>query len=390
MDQLTFANTASLLKANGYAPAPIGDGGKPLGPFAVLQIAYAKYTTNDDLPAAVLTSVPAARNAQDPVQDYRSTWLATLTMNVRDELVKDVDRIVAKYIGKGARCPVRLADDGSTLRVFQLSGDQFSTIATYDHALARVESAAGFVPVNGTWADGISLVDVMRNELPELDHERAKQLIGELNALLDAHAPPVAPPALYVAPPILKPGQSLRYGNTRAMDVLRGNGLQPLPVRWGQQQVEKDGYSDFMGNWHYNVSLDDHGVGINLRGFALVEQMGSTFRDDVDAAIRAMGPCLVRTVRGEQIPPNVGYLFRCYGGGGDEFVSTPTVGVQVRRTGLLELSGADTYGREFQWSRDLLTVRANELPALESHDTRRLRDALESLPSIVDYRRKRA
>lgn len=389
MDQLTFANTASLLKANGYAPAPIGDGGKPLGPFAVLQIAYAKYTTNDDLPPAVLAAVPAARNAQDPVQDHRSTWLATLTLNVRDALVKEVDAIVAKYIGKGTRCPVRVGDDGST-RVFRLAGDLFSVMATYDNDTARIESAAAWVPVNGTWVDGISLVDVMRDELPELDHERAQRLIGELNALLDAHTPPVVPPAPYVAQPILQPGQRMLYGNTRAMDELRANGFRPLPVRWGQDDIERNGYSDFMGNWHYNVPLDDHGVGIDLgRGFAELKQAGATFRHDVDEAIRSLGPCLVRTVRGEQNPPNVVYIFRCENGK-DEFVATPSVGVQVRRAGLLVLSGADTYGREYQWNRDLLTVRPSELPLLEPHDARRLHAVLEPLPSIVDYRRKRA
>jgi hypothetical protein len=388
MDQLTFAATASLLKANGYAPAPIGDGGKPLGPYAVMQIAYAKYTTNDDLPPAVLTSVPAARNEHDPVQDHRSTWLATLTMKVRDELVKDVDRIVAKHLGKDARCPVRVADDGSTLRVFRLTGELFSVMTTHDHDFARVESAAAFVPVNGDWVDGISVVDVMRDELPELDHDRAKQLIGELDALAEAHAPPVAPPVPYVAAPILQPGQRLLYGNTRAMAELRAHGFQPLPVRWGQQQLERDGYSDFMGNWHYNVPLYDHGVGVSLQGFALLEQGGATFRHDVDAAIRAMGPCLVRTVRGEQIPPNVAYVFRCYGGG-DETLYGPNVSVRVRRTGLLVLSGEDTYGRAYQWDRDVLTVKASSLAPLEPHDADRLRRALESLPSIVEYKRRK-
>jgi hypothetical protein len=388
MDQLTFAETASLLKANGYAPAPIGDSGKPLGPFAVMQVAYAKYTTNDGLPPSVLTAVPAARNEYDPVQDHRGTWLATLTMKARDEQVKEAESIVAKYIGKDARCPVRIADDGSALRVFRLAGDLFSTIATHDE-FARVESAAAFVPVNGTWVNGVSLMDVMRSELPELDREHARRLIDELNALLDANTPPVAPPAPYVAAPILQPGQRLLYGNTRAMRELCAHGFRPLPVRWGQQSVEDDGYADFMGNWHYNVSLDDHGVGISLKGFTLLEQSRVTFRDDVDEAIRAMGPCLVRTVRGEQVPPNVVYIFRCESGM-DDFVATPNVGVQIRRTGLLVLSGADTYGREYQWNRDLLAVKVSELPAFDQYDARRLRDALESLPSIVDYRRQSA
>jgi hypothetical protein len=386
--QLTFRDIAPLLKANGYAPAPLADNGKPLGPFAVMQVAYSRYATNDDLPAAVLTAVPAPRNEHDPVQDHRCTWLATLAVKVRDELVKEVDAIVAKYIGK-AKCPVRVADDGSTLRVFRLAGELFSTVTTdyaHDPHFARVESAAAFVPVNGTWVGGINLLDVMRDELAELDHGRAQQLIGELNALLHAHAPRseyVLPPP--VPRPLLEPGQKLLYGNRRALAALRENGFQPLPVRWGQDDVERDGYSDFMGGWHYNVPLDNHGVGINLSGFALLEFVGVTFRADADEVIRAMGACPIRRVIGDQNPVSVAYLFRCDQSPKNETLYGPVV-AHVRRTGLLVLSGEDTYGRAYQWDRDLLTVKANELPALEPHDAQRLQRALEALPSILEYK----
>lgn len=382
MDQLTFGNSASLLKANGYAPAPIGEGGLPVGPFAVMQIAWGKYATNDDLPAAVLTAVPAPRNEHDAVQDHRATWLATLSMKASDE----ADAIVAKYIGK-AKCPVRVTDDGSTLRVFRLAGELFSIIATEDPDFARVDSAAGVVPVNGQWKDGVGLVDVMRSELPELDHGRAQQLIGELNALLAANAPPYIPPAPFVAPPILQPGQRLLYGNRRALVALNENGFQPLPVRFGQDEVEKDGYTDFMGGWHYNVDLQQHGVGINVgRGFAVLEFIGGTFRVDVDAAIRAHGACLVRRVTGDQHPVNVAYLFRCSQQGGDQTLYTPHLHVQVRRTGLLVLSGEDQYERAYQWDRDVLTVKASSLATMELHDAARLQRGLEALPSILEYK----
>lgn len=381
MDQLTFRDTAPLLKANGYAPAPIGDGGLPLGPFAVMQIAWGKYASNDDLPAAVLTAVPAPRNEHDAVQDHRDTWLATLTMKASDE----ADAIVAKYIGK-AKCPVRVADDGSTLRVFRLAGGLFSTIATQDPDFARVDSAAGVVPVNGQWKDSVGLVDVMRSELPELDQGRAQQLVGELSALLAAKAPPHIPPAPFVAPPILQPGQRLLYGNRRALAALSENGFPPLPVRFGQDDIERDGYSDFMGNWHYNVPLANHGIGINVaRGFAVLEFIGGTFRADVDEAIRAMGSCLVRHVVGDQNPVNVAYLFRC-SGGGNQTLYAPHVHVQVRRAGLLVLSGEDQYERAYQWDRDVLTVKSTELPALEPHDAARLQRALEALPSGLEYK----
>lgn len=383
MNQLTFRDTHALLAAGGYAPAPLGDNGKPLGPFAVQQIAYHKYATNDELPVAVISGVPAPRNEHDPVQNHRSTWLATLTVSVRDDLVSKVDAIIAKYIG-AAKCPVRIADDGSTLRVFQLAGDLFSTIGTHlahDPDFVRVESAAGFAPVNGDWRNGISLMDVFRSELPELDHERAQRLIGELNDLLDAHVPPVEPPAPFVPRPLLEPGQRLLYGNTRAMQELREHGFQPVPVRWGQREAEHDGYSDFMGHWHYNGDVAEHGVGINLKGFALLEFVGR-YRADVDEAIRSMGTCLIRTAAGDGCPV---YLFRCDQGGASENIYSPNAHVHARRVGLIVLSGTDDKGRAYQWDRDVLTVKASELATFERNDAQRLQRILEPLPLATDY-----
>jgi hypothetical protein len=291
-----------------------------------------------------------------------------------------VDAIIAKCAGEAKR-PVRIADDGSVVHVFKLVGELFPRLSihpVHEPDFARVESA-GFVPVNGSWRDDMSLVDVLRHELAELDHERAQRLIAELDALLDAHAAPVAPPAPYIRRPLLERGQRLLYGNTRAMDALREHGFRPVPVRWGHDDVERDGYNDFLGHWHYNADVSEHGVGISLKGFALVEFV-TRFRADVDHAIRAMGVCLVRTADDD----HPAYLFRCDQGGGDGTIYSPNAPLRVRRIGVTVLSGADVEVRAYKWSRDVLTVMASDLSAFEVHDAKRLERTLESLPA-TDY-----
>jgi hypothetical protein len=58
------------------------------------------------------------------------------------------------------------------------------------------------------------------------------------------------------------------------------------------------------GNWRdgldlLDVPLDEHGVGFALKGLVTLETV-TRFRTDVDEAIRAIGPCLVRTVAGDE------------------------------------------------------------------------------------------
>jgi len=380
MNELTFGNSSQLLRQNGFAPIPLGTPDlRPLGPVHVLQIDWTRNPDYADAPVAVLTSVPPARSPESPVQNAQDTYLATVTVSVRPELAADIDAIVKRYVGDG-RVPVRIAD-GEAVYVFKLAGERFSTIATgYGNQpdSVRVESAASVVLLNGQWKDGISLLDVFRNELAPLSRDHAQALVDEANRLLDARAPVVdyfPPPR--VPRPLLQPGQTLRYGNDRAMDVLRENGFsKPLPVRWGQQEAEKDGYVDSVGNFHFNVDVSEHGVGINLKGFALIE-FGSRFRADVDELLRSFGPCLVRTAAGDDRPV---YLFRSDQGGGDETLNGPNAFVHVRRLGLIVLSGADDKGRAYAWDRDVLTVKSDELATFELHDGKRLQRVLEALP----------
>jgi hypothetical protein len=381
MDQLNFGNSAALLRANGYVPAACSESGKPIGPWAIRQHAFDKYPENDPLPVAVLTAAPAPRSEFDPVQNPKATWLALLCVKVRDELAADVAALTAKYVGT-AKCPVRIGDD-ALLYVFR-TGELFGRVQTSpghqpDHA--AVEAGPSFIPLNGNWRAGLDLLDVKRAELPELDHVKAEALIGEINAILCERAPPVEPPAPRVPRPLLEPGQKLLWGNWRAMDALRENGFSLLPIRWGQQTPERNGYADFAGNWHYNDPLDQHGVGLTLAGLATVEII-TRFRHDVDAAIQAVGPCLIRTVSGDETRRL--YVFRNSSSGADQAIYSPNVHAIVRRRGVVVLSGVDEDGRQYEWNRDMLTARVEELAALESFDAQRLQRALERLPP-VDY-----
>jgi hypothetical protein len=143
---------------------------------------------------------------------------------------------------------------------------------------------------------------------------------------------------------------------------------------------------DAVSNWHYTVALDNHGVGISLKGLVAIEW--TPRRQDVDAVIRAIGPCLVRTVKDDEAQRRV-YLFRAERGWRDEDIQTHHAGLGVRRSGLIVLSGSDEAGREYVWDRDTLQAHTAELATFEHYDTARLLSALEQLPA-PDYSKGRA
>jgi hypothetical protein len=385
-NQLTYGNSAALLSAAGYVPVPLSDGG-PAGPVFVRQLDFGKWPESAALPVAVLTWVPAPRFDADPVQDHTEIRLATLTVHVRPEWLPDVDAIIAKYT-LGAKCPVRIADDGSLLFVFQLTGEPFATVQTHHaHAPDRavIESGPQYIPLAGNWRDGIDLLDCQRGELPQLDGVTADAMVKEINALLSAQAAPYVPP-VYTRPAILQPGQRLLYGNSRALTALEENGFKgALPVRWGDQQAERDGYADAVNNWIYKVSVSKHGVGVPLKGLVTIETV-TPFRPDVDAIIRGLGACLVRTVVGDESRRL--YVFRSNDGGADQGIYSPCVHLAARRKGFLVLSGADEDGREYKWDSDLIQTRVDQLSAFEYFDAPRLQSALEPLPYIKRARRR--
>lgn len=165
------------------------------------------------------------------------------------------------------------------------------------------------------------------------------------------------------------------------MDALRRQGFSPLPVRWGQHEAERDGYVDFIGNFHCNVRLDNHGVGVLLKDLVTIETV-NPIRPDVDAVIRAFGPCLVRNVADD--PARRLYLFRSTYAGANQLVYSRAAHLAVRRRGLLVLSGADETGLAYEWESDVLQAQADQLSIFESHDAQRLELALEPLPYFAN------
>jgi hypothetical protein len=317
------------------------------------------------------------------VQD--ATQLATLTVTVRAELLGVVDGLIKQHLGE-ARCPAKVGPDGSRVYVFRAEGHLFASVCTsvgYDGSV-RVDAGPGFIALNGEWVDGTDLLDVRRAELAPMDLVGAQALIAKLDKLLEAHTAPPPQIPRYVPRPLLEPGQRLLWSNTRALDAMRRNGFAGLvPVRWGEKSAERDGYSDAVGNFHYNVRISEHGVGVELKAAGLValQPVTATFRDDVDEAIRSLGPYMVVRA-GEQ---QATYLLRTRGGAAEEMVHSPATSITVKRRGLIVLSGA-VDGHEVQMSPDLLTVKVQELASFEAWETENLRRALESLPPITEYK----
>lgn len=412
-NQLTFGACAALLRANGYAPAPLATGGHVAGPFAVVQTDYARYAENDGAPVAVLTAIPLPRNELEPVQGARGTWLAKLTVNVRAELVDEIDAIVKRYAG-AARCPVLIEDDGSMLFVFR-TVDLWGTLsAGCDPDHVRIVAGPSCIPVAGNWRSGIDLLTVARGELPELDRVKADELVNELGQLLQDRAaplpvlPPPSPPK-----PLLQPGERLLFGNTRAMRRLSYNGFTVCPVSLEDNQVPK--LESHVAQWVDGFRLDDErysdfGVGLitthtrpsNLFDMSAVKP-GATWlaelevraRTDIAAAIHSIiaarygqGPIRIAS-DGSRL-----YLFkRVYGmplaatdfirsaTGADGYpVIGSTVRIRIASAPVIVLSGADDAGKPYRWERgDPLTVARDDLPALDGNLSQWFLKAVEQL-----------
>lgn len=376
--ELTFSTCAPLLASLSYAPVPLTDDGRLIGPVFATQVKWpASY---DGAPVGVLTAAPMPRNEYAPISNAQDTYLATVAVSVRDELKADVDAIVKRCTGE-AKCPVRLAA-GQALHVFKLSGGPFSTVRTAGHCepdTVIVESAASYIQLQGQWKDEISLLDIARNELPMMDREHAQALVDEVNRLLSDRAPVVDYfPPMRAPRPLIPEGESLRWRHERARERLQENGFRNLlPLRSADLSVEQDGYADSNGRWLYNshVDLSGHHVGLSLRGFALVE-CTTRQRDDIDELVKSFGPALVRTTDGKQV-----WLFRSPQDGPDQALSGVAGRVTVTRTGIVALSTG-------KWAPDLLTVKTTDLPDFDAHHGQRLERMLQSLPP-TDYSKRR-
>lgn len=132
------------------------------------------------------------------------TWLATVELKIkRADIATALDAIFARHTA-GARCPVRVASDGSTLRVFRWPQGVFAPVEFLRSAgtvgefvrdgMVRMRIAVPeAIQLSGldeagkpyTWRDG-DLLTVRRDDLPELDSNKAAWIARDIEKLLES------------------------------------------------------------------------------------------------------------------------------------------------------------------------------------------------------------
>jgi hypothetical protein len=377
---MSYIATAEKLKGLGYAPAGISPGAKkPDGPWAAMQVKY----TRDNLEPAVLTAIPPALGQFNGVVENPSdTHLVTLTVSALPAWGAGVAAIVDRFVGS-ARCPKRTDENGATTYVFRLapgSGPFNSVSDFHDGVQVRVNSAASFVALAGTWTAG-GLLRVPRAELAPLDRRTARELVEEITGYLRANAPQEPPPPRPEPPAhtveIPTVGK-LRWKHEAALERLRANGYVPAPIPWGSQEPVK-------ANWRRcEAFTDDDGVaedGVGIvtaapKANRLVTLAINSPLDDVHALVAAKygaGPVRVAP-DGTRL-----YLFRAsslamepvgdqqrpfFAKGADGELLVTRVQIEPRNNALV-LSGTDEKGKPYRWlNGDPLTTRYDELPVL--------------------------
>lgn len=192
-ERLLFQNTraVNMLKRNGYSPRPV---------------AWGKDTDEQGV-AALTTEMDYGRlfhSAMSSTPGRSETWLATIELKAkRADIATALDAIFARHM-EGASCPVRVASDGSTLRVFRWPQGVFNPVE-----FMRSAGAVGeFVP-NGmvtmriavpesivlsgldgagrpySWRDG-DLLSVKRDYLPELNSGKVAWIVRDIEKLLES------------------------------------------------------------------------------------------------------------------------------------------------------------------------------------------------------------
>jgi hypothetical protein len=386
---------------------------------------------------AVLTCLPPARNELESLS-YRDTWLVTVRVSVRAELVAEVDALVKRHAGL-ARCPVMLGDVGPVyvFRATGLPGARDAMPATLDNWAGpglsvrtdgnyapdhvTVEVAPSYLPVGrGRWADGVDLLSVTRAELPELTPAKAHALVKEANALLDKHAPPVVVRAPYAPKPLLEPGAELLFGNRRAIAHLRKTNYQPAPVLWGknirpalQPSAAQlyDGYPNDEPAWaecgvglltNYrrpNVNFDRNPTRHGASWLAELEvrcKRADIMQAVDDIIVARLGQSPVRVAldgmerlylykRQHNVEP-VDFI-RSAGVPGFPSVPGSMVKIRVAKQDTLLISGLDADGKSFRWSRgDVLSVPRDDLPTIETYAVNSFLQAVETLLECGQFR----
>jgi hypothetical protein len=380
---------AATLLSLGFAPCALNRGGQPVGEYGKDQ--QPEFSAESDSYAVgVLTSCPPPRNASAPVQNWRGSWLATVTAKgVPADWTRDLDALVTG----GMPVPVRVEGDTRQYIFRMAPGAHFSSSKSQStdwpetrHHSISAEAAPGFVPLSGEWPAG-TLLDMSVEDIPILDAAAAKAIAQEFTSFVYEHAP--QKPEWKPAPPtpIVAPGERLKWGNLRARLTLEQGGYRLAPVTFGEHMQPP--------TWPMqcdDASIAECGVGLVLssgltmlsldwslppENVEIYARMGAAARGAEVAAgierifLRHVGEGKLAVHRQDE---RVTFVFRTVG----SFLSDYDIGREAKRSDGMSwpnshvriktrsrgVSGAI---RGEGWSLDFLETKRAELVALEPH-----------------------
>ncbi len=399
----TYLTSATWLREQGFAPAPIALGHTyPAGPWNSMQLGYDERAQPDEL-AAVFTALPPPRGP-GMVDNFKATHLVTLNTEVRDDLRAELEEIVARHVG-AAKCPVRVSPDGARVYLFSATKCTRFTekLALLDHSKVSlnylpecVALAADSAGRPYEWPNG-DLFSIRHTDLAALDDDSCDALMADIHELFAKHAPPPPKREPKVSKPIVAPGERITWANDRALDQLRKNGYDVVPVPFGRAAPVSDAWKGNMVSWKFNdpkTPPSKFGVGVVSTGRASslaavelssrsaeiaadLEKLG--FADRTAGILAGLSSIITKYAGEAKLPIRRGsngahlFLFRNTAGYTpyefNRLFTSHGPGTTVRvkliaRDACFVVSGDDPAGKPYTWDCDLLATKLDDLPAL--------------------------
>lgn len=398
-----YRTAAQILRANGYAPAPIPEGAAlPPGPWGLGAMDYSEHEhAGSTASAAVFTTLHLRPGVfAGAIADPASTWLAMLSMKPNPHAT-DIERIIARHIGKS---PARVDESGSIAWPLKTNGSNFNPFELVSRdGIVRVEAGVpAFIPLAGDWRNG-DLLTVPRSELPETDRTRAEALISEIDRLLIARTPvpsfelPSKPAPAVVSFP--RDGE-LRYGED-VLETLRARGYEACAVPWGEQLPATDDWKRGMHDLIPNKS-PRAGVGIVTAAPATAWNrnrsdtwiatltLRTAVRELSQFVAAQLGKCPVRESSdgtlvfmlrqdGRNTWPPVEFSGSLKDGYIDVAGTRSAIRIESRNS-VLVVSGLDAAKKPYRWRNgDPLSVPRAELPTMNDSRARNLVTEMQRL-----------
>jgi hypothetical protein len=424
----TYLASAAWLRESGYAPAPIAPGHRmPAGPWAAIQLMYNERAHPDEL-AAVFTAVPMPRGpGPDVILDAKATHLITLRVNARDDLVPQLQAIVAKYVG-AAKCPVRVSADGEHVYLFAAAASavftekrahlEYSTVSL-NYFPECIALAADHDGQPYEWPKG-DLFSARRSELAALDNDACDALMADIQELFAKFAPPAPPPAQRVAKPIIAPGERMTWENKRARSQLVANGWDIVPIPFGRQAPDPRLRMGPTGEYLFDRKKppSEFGVGVvtsldrstfvalelssrSAEVAADLEKLG--FADKTAPILAGIGAIVKRFAGDAKVPVRRDskggqvFLFRSAGAftaaGLKRLLSVQgktgtavAVAIYARNVCMI-YSGDDAAGKPYTWENDLLSTKHHEVPVYSASILKDIEAFMESGAGLLDETR---